>query len=88
MAAILSGFLVYLMLLMFKNQNTYRQREKIIDAVYAYNLQCIKEHRFSELISYDCMRDYNSSLLDIFDWGCRNILPECEYRLIKPFIRK
>ena len=66
---ILSGFLAYLILLMFKNQNTYRQREKIIDAVYAYNLQCIKEHRFSELISYDCMRDYNSSLLDIFDWG-------------------
>lgn len=75
-------------LLLLKNEKTYRQREKIIDAIQAYNDWCIKEHRFSEVISCESLRDYNSCLMDPFDWGNKHILPEREYRLIEPFISK
>lgn len=85
---ILSGAFVYLILLWLKNQNTYRQRKKIIDAIQAYNDWCIKERRFGEVISCESMRDYSSCLMDIFDWGHKNILPEREYRSLEPFISK
>lgn len=85
---ILSGALVYLILLMFKNQNTYRQRKKIMDAIYAYNLRCCKEKRFNEVVSFDCMRSYESSLFDIFDWGNKRIVPEHVYNLISQYIAK
>ena len=79
---ILSGALVYLILLMFKNQNTYRQREKIMDAIYAYNLRCCKEKRFNEVVSFDCMRSYASSLFDIFDWGNKRIVLQYQHFLV------
>ena len=76
------------LILQIKNANTFRQRKKIIDAIQAYNDWCIKEHRFGEVVSCEHLRDYDSCLMDIFDWGCKNILPEQEYRLIEPFISK
>lgn len=76
------------LILLIKSENTFRQRNKIIDAIQAYNDWCIKEHQFGEVVSYEHLRDYDSCLMDIFDWGCKNILPEQEYRLIEPFISK
>lgn len=76
------------LVLLIKCENTFRQRERIIDAIQTYNAQCVKARRFNELIPYERMRDYDACWKDILDWGYKHILPEQEYCLIEPFIRK
>jgi hypothetical protein len=39
-------------------------------------------------VGYDDMRDYDSTVMRIFDWGYKNILPEDKFEIIKPYIHK
>lgn len=72
-----------------KNENTEKQRERIIEAIYVYSKWAIfnTDTTVHELINlYESMEPYDRTLLRLWDWGYKRILPSTEYEKIKPYI--
>lgn len=80
--------LLFSCLYYIKNEITYKNMMIISYAIYSYNISMIKVEHYDELISYDDIKSYHKALLNIFDWGYKNILPKDIYVLIEPFIEK
>lgn len=80
--------LLFSCLYYIKNEITYKNMKIISDAIYRYNISMIKDKRYDELISYDSIKNYEKTFLNIFDWGYKNLLPKDTYMLIEPFIKK
>lgn len=82
--------------MMVKNTVTYRNHNIIADAIFAYRMDAIDKackngtimYGVKYEVNYDDMRDYNETVMRIFDWGYKHILPEDKFEIIKPFIRK
>lgn len=73
-------------LIMIKNQVTHRQRTKVIDAIFEYDVEMIRIFRNSEQISYDSMESYLSTLLRLWDWGYKNIVSAEHFERIRAYI--
>ena len=75
---------------LIKNDNTFKQRMKIIEAIHAYlqSKKDIEEIDVSE-IDYMCdsLESYYDTLNRYFDWGCKNIVPPDVYEKIEPYIK-
>lgn len=80
-----------------KNQVTYRNHTVIADAIFDYRMNAIDkavkngtivEEGVKYEVNYDDMRDYNETVMRIFDWGYENILPKDKFEIIKPYIHK
>ena len=69
-----------------KNNNTYRMQMKILDAIYAYNIDCIKGNKVS-MVNFEDIESYKSTYFRLWDWGYKNILPKEKYEIIKPYIK-
>ena len=80
--------IILLTILLFKNENTYKNDMIIINAINDYNLNCIDRGCYTEVIDYALMKDYNTIMWRLFDWGYENILPKEEFEKIKPFIKE
>ncbi len=68
---------------LIKNENTYRQRAKIIIAIGNY----LREHiEKDEIYLFDSMESYNRTLFRLWDWGYKNIVSKENYDKIKEFL--
>ena len=73
--------------MIFKNENTFRNRLKIIYAIYIYQLNCLNDGSPITVNYYD-MRSYGHVLYRFWDFGYKHILPEEKFKLIEPYIKK
>ena len=75
--------------MIFKNENTFKQRMKIIKAIHAYfqSKKDIEEMDVSEIdYMYHSVEPYYNTLNRRFDWGYKNIVPPDVYEKIEPYI--
>ena len=72
--------------LLIKNEITFFNQKKIIDAIHDY---AIDTHDYERaMIIFRSVEDYDETLWRLWDFGCKNILPKADYELIKPYIKK
>lgn len=71
-------------LMLVKNENAYKNRDIIIEAIYEYN---IASNRYGDRIDYADIEPYDDTLYRWWDWGYENILPPDKFEIIKPYIK-
>lgn len=71
--------------LLIKNFNTYLNGKKIINAIYEYHMVCCDKD-LDPVVEYRMMKNYFISLLRIWDWSYKHILPADKLEVIKPYI--
>lgn len=78
------------MFVIWKNENTFKNRAKIIEAIYYFEVDMTQKGDYESLRKVDCldMEDYNDTLNRFWDWGYTRILPKDKYEIIKPYIQK
>lgn len=85
--------IVFSIVMLVKNYNTYNNLMKVTEAIHSYNVHMLHEAKTLEelenikSISYDCVKSYNSAYLNLRDWGYENLVPTDILEKIKPFIR-
>ncbi len=67
-----------------KNENTYKQRLKIIKAEYGYNSERINNNDY-EILDVE-LEPYNKTLYRLWDWGFKNIVDKESYEKIKDYL--
>ena len=84
--------ILFSVLLLAKNANTFRQRTLICTAVRDYRLDLIARGAYDVLtdspVDYDDMESYDRTLWRLWDWGYKRILLRDKYIYIKPYIDK
>ena len=75
---------VFLVFLLIKNEITFRNQKKIIEAIYLYYCDT-RDFSNAELLLAN-IESYHKTLWRLWDFGCKNILPKDDYELIKPCI--
>jgi len=64
---------------------TYKNHCKVIKAICCYRTVCEVTNR-QPVVGIEDMINYEKSAWNIFNWGCKNILPKDKFELIKPFM--
>ena len=80
--------LITMIILYFKNNNTYKNHMIILNAIAKYNYAAIQEDQCDKCIKYSCIESYYKTLFNLFDWGYKNLVPCGVYKRIEPFIDK
>lgn len=84
--------IVFSMMMLVKNYNTYNNMKKITEAIHSYNVHKLQEANTLEelehlqLIPYSCTKSYISAYWNLRDWGYENLVPVDILEKIKPFI--
>ena len=86
MAVIVLFLLLMPVILLVKNEVTYRNMTIITHAVHDYRSRQITENK-PIFVDYDDMKSYRKVLFRICDWGYENILSPDKYVLIAPYIK-
>lgn len=94
---LLIGALIVMFIILFynvymyvKNNNTFKQRMKIIKAIHAYfqSKKGIEEMDVAEIdYMYHSVEPYDDTLNRRLDWGYKNIVPPDVYEKIEPYIK-
>lgn len=82
-------YLAYNAYMIFKNENTFKQRMKIIKAIHAYfqSKKAVGKMDVSEIeYMYHSVEPYDNTLNRRFDWGYKNIVPPDVYEKIEQYI--
>lgn len=79
--------LLFLAVLMMKNDVTLDKRIKIIYAIRDYQVRCLYDGT-SEEVDWSDMESYDNTLWRLWDWGYTRILPKEKYKIVEPFIAK
>lgn len=69
-----------------RNNITYNNHLKILNAIYLYNISSIGEKN-KVSVTYEDMEPYDTTYNRIWDLGCTRILPPEKFEVIKPFIK-
>lgn len=80
--------LIVMVILYFKNSNTYKNHIILLNAIAEHNRAAILEDQRDKCISYECIESYYKTLFNLFDWGYKNLVPRDVYKRIEPFIDK
>lgn len=77
-------------LVLIKNEITYKHQCLICDAIYLYHIDVIEntEHPHVYDVEFDDMEDYDRTFTRWWDWGYKRILPPEKYEIIKDYIPK
>ena len=78
--------LIAMVILHFKNNNTYKNHMILLNAIAKHNYAAMLEDRCDKCISYGCIESYYTTLFNLFDWGYKNLVPRDVYKRIEPFI--
>lgn len=70
----------------FKNRITYENVVKINEAIYVYQIDCIK-NGVPSIVDYGDKEDYDKTFWRFWDWGYTRILPKDKFEIIKPYIK-
>lgn len=82
--------LFYNVYMYVKNNNTFKQRMKIIKAIHAYfqSKKDVEEMDVAEIdYMYHSVEPYDDTLNRRLDWGYKNIVPPDVYEKIEPYIK-
>lgn len=80
--------LIIAVVLLVKNENCFRNRMCIIEAIGQY-CQNNKAKDVEEVIGmYDAIEPFEVTFLRLWDWGYTRIVDEETFELIKPYIKK
>lgn len=73
-----------------RNNMTYRNQMIILNAIYLYKEDCIRNGQplYDCMVDYSDMEDYNQTYNSWFDWGYTKILPSDKYILVEPYIEE
>lgn len=75
---------VFGLILLLKNDNTYNQQIKVLCAIQKWGNNT---GNTSKAIEYmHSMEQYEVTLFRLWDWGCTRIVPKDVYEVIKPYI--
>ena len=74
-------------LMLVKNENAYKNRSIIIEAIYEYNTIMITSNKHRDKVDFTDMESYDDTLYRLLDWGYENILPPDKFEIIKPYIK-
>ena len=75
-----------MVILLLKNNNTYKNRIILLNAIAKHNCAAMREDQCDKLIDYGCIESYYTTLFNLFDWGYKNLVPRDVYKRIEPFI--
>lgn len=78
--------LIVMVILLFKNNNTYKNHIILLNAIAEHNRAAILKDQYDKRISYACIESYCKTLFNLFDWGYKNLVPRDVYKRIEPFI--
>lgn len=78
--------MLFSVILLVKNEVTFKNHERIIDAIDAFAEEN-DAYRIA-LVLMHSMEDYYKTLWRWWDWGCTRILKKEDYELIRPYLRK
>lgn len=81
-------FILVVVFVIAKNNNTFNKRCVIINAIFEYNKDIINGVVTGQLISFNDLENYDRTLWRLWDWGYKSILPKDKYELIKDYIDK
>lgn len=79
-------FMALCIVMLIKNEVTYRQRKKILKAIKEYENMCYKHGEISN-VDFEDIENYDSTLFRIWDWGYTRILPKDKFEIIEPYIK-
>jgi hypothetical protein len=77
---------IILIVFTIKNQVTYSNSCKIIDAIAEYNTIKIKDGEYDSQIPFKFIISYDKSLWNIFDWGYTKMISEENLEKIKEYL--
>lgn len=80
--------LIAMVILLLKNNNTYKNHIILLNAIAEHNSAAMLEDQYDKRISYECIESYYKTLFNLFDWGYKNLVPRDVYKRIEPFIDK
>lgn len=85
----LCTILVFSIILLFKNENTYKNRGIINQAIHTFLMEKIKNHtcKNEDFTLWDAVEPYEATMWRLWDWGYTRILPKEDFELIKPYIQ-
>ena len=72
--------------MLIKNNITYNNLTLILAAIHKYNMAQKFNNGSVDYISYDCMKDYDRALYNLFYWGYKKLVPPEIYKKIRPHI--
>ena len=78
---------IFVGLFFLKNEITFKCTMRIAAAINEYRLFGIQYGVEDLQVSFDDIKSYESVLWNPFIWGCKGILPNDKYEIIKPFIK-
>lgn len=93
LALMISG-LIFAVVMLFKNEATYRNHMILVNAIFLYRMDVCEHHDYSTCdvphyeVSWGDMARYNKTLFRLWDWGYTRILPADKFEIIKPYIAK
>lgn len=77
------------LILLLKNENTYKQHEIILTAIYNYRIDLhSKGIHYDFRVDYDDTEPYDKTFYRWWDWGYSNILPPDKFEILKPYIEE
>ena len=81
--------LIFCVIAIAKNINTFNCHDKIGKAIKKYKIVCIQNHDWEALhfVEYKDMEYYMKTLWRLWDWGYTRILPKDKFEIIKPYIK-
>ena len=79
--------LVYCLFMFVRSEIAYRNRVKILNAIYEYNEDRINHYDYENLISYDCLEDFEETTRRLWDFGYKRIVSEEVFRKICGYLK-
>lgn len=72
-----------------KNEVTFRNHSIITNAVCTYRLDMLDKDQYEDcVVDFIDIEDYNTTLLRLWDWSYKRLLPPEKFEVIKPYISK
>ena len=79
--------LVYCLFMLVRVEIVYRNRLKIINAIEKYNEDRINHYDYENLISYDCLEDFEKTTRRLWDFGYKRTVSEDVFRKIYGYLK-
>ena len=79
--------LVYCLFMFVRDEIAYRNRVKILNAIFKYNEDRINHYDYENLISYDCLEDFEKTTRRLWDFGYKRIVSEEVFRKICGYLK-
>ena len=83
--ALVSLLALIFVFLLIRNEVAFRNRRKIGDAIFLYQIQCVTMDE-PILVDYDDIEHYDHTMFRFWDFGCSHILPKEKFELIEPYL--